>query len=61
MLLLPISALVFHNDNETKDYIAGLAKQYKIDIVCGTLVEKVPHETSSNAREHKTFNTFANL
>lgn len=45
-------------DGDAKQQFADLAKVYGVDIVIGTLVEKVEeHDEPKNAREQKTYNT----
>jgi predicted amidohydrolase len=46
-------------DTEVRDTVRELAKKAQIDIVIGTLVEKLPVSKDQDAhpREHKTFNT----
>ena len=45
-------------DGDAKQQFAALAKEFGIDIVIGTLVEKVQeHDERSNIREQKTYNT----
>ena len=50
-------------DGTAREELAALAKEYNIDVVVGTLVEKVavPAEHDESIREHKTFNTYAML
>lgn len=48
------------SDTSVQDAVCDLAKESQIDIVIGTLVEKVPESKQQDAKsvQHKTYNTY---